>query len=185
MSVKTVLHQPVLWIVLAALAIPTGYVAFAAEDDGDRPRRNRRQQADGERRGDRQGRKGQQGGRMQNLFRGVDLDEEQREEVHEVMKEMGKKHHKAREENQEKIDEIKKQIEALHKQMRGLMGGGPDQIVDALSDVLDEDQLAQVKKNIERGKQRRRRGGDGDEDGDRPFKRRPRRGGDDAPEADL
>lgn len=199
MQLKSVLHQPALWIVLAALAIPSSYAAFAADDDA--PRRGKRRNADGDRPRARQmddegrGRRGGPGG---GPLRGLDLSEDQQKEVRTIMKGLHKKHKETREANREAIEEIDRQIKELHEKKRKLMGGGPDGLVDALDEVLTDDQLAQLKENIEKMKQRhkgdrgnrgqargrRMRGGDG-EDGDRPLKRRPRRRDKDAPEADL
>lgn len=192
MTAQSLFRRPIRWIVLVALAVPTGFVAIA--EDQTQPDRGRRHfDDDRPRRGQREHRRPEHGpGQIHRLLRGIDPTEEQREQFKSIFKGHREKRQKAMEEHRDRIEEIDRQIQELVKQKQELLGGGPKQLLDQIKTVLTDDQLEQLDLNIERG--RRHREGDqmgsprrhGKERGDRSFHRRPRHGGeDDMPQLEL
>ena len=150
----------------ALLVVPAG----AEEDDtvlgGPRPERSER-----EHRGRGFGRQHhrQGDGPLRKLFEDMELSEEQRKKVREVMSNQRDRHKEWREEHKAELERIKKQMQELMEQRRKLMGNAPKHgaVLDEIRPILNEEQqkifdekTEKMKEHRERFKDRRHRRSD-------------------------
>jgi len=131
MSILKKAATPGFWLVVACVAI-FGAMAVTAEPDGDRPDRpNARQR-----------------GPMFQMFKDLDLSDEQRQEIRTIFKAAKEKRQAAMAEHKEELDKIDAKIRELMEQRRKLM---PDReaVIKQVSGVLTPEQQDQFKKKME------------------------------------
>lgn len=187
-------------ILASVLAMSSGYV-FAQRDgqgprDGERPAKR---QADGKQKPDEAGERGPRGPRdgenmMRRLFADMDLTEEQKSQIHEIMKAYGEERKAWHEEHQEEFQALREKMReareakdndaaaALREQTKALMESAPkpDASHDEIHALLNEKQQVifdeRITKMREQMDQWRERRGDGPPrmDGDRPEGPGPR-----------
>lgn len=173
------------WMILAALTLPIGLSALAEDprpdlggppqmDDDDRPQR-RRGGFDGEQRRQRpeRGERGQRGGGMRQLMEELDLTDDQQGKVREILQSHMEQARANREKNKTEIEKIDAQIKELMEKRRSLMGGGPDEMLGSIRNVLNADQQTKLDQHIAEMKQRGMQGPPEGREGRGNFRRAP------------
>ncbi|MCC6682261.1 MAG: Spy/CpxP family protein refolding chaperone [Phycisphaeraceae bacterium] len=171
--------------------------ANAPQRRGDwRPPQDGQDDRRGDMRGDmREGmRDGMRPGGSFALLRGIELTDEQREQVKQIMQESREQREAWRNEHKDEVkaaqDEVDKAREALRRaeeKMRNLMEnapGGPKDTAEKIKSILTDDQKAQLEANIEKMKEQGpppppgdMMGGRDGQDGDQPRMNWRRDGG--------
>lgn len=157
-----------------AVMLMAAPLALADEGESDRSQRRRplegpRFERDGKERGDRAKRGGPRD-RHRTLFDGIDLSDEQKAEIKEIMKAAGEARKAYIEANRDAFAKVREQMneareskdreamKAAHDAFKALMQDGPKPPFDKAKAVLTDEQLKQFEANLEKAKAGRHNG---------------------------
>lgn len=159
-------YRTVLMVLAVCALVPAGLGRALAEEDGDRPNRQRRVQRNREGRPERP---------LRQMLQGLDLDEAQRDEVRQVTREHRQTVRQRHQEHAEELEQINTQIRELMERRRELMGGHPMKgLLEKIRPLLNEQQQAELDTRIKRMEARGK--GNGPMGGDGPALRQRRQG---------
>ncbi len=176
-------------ILVSVLAISGGYALAQPVDDGapdgDRPMRKQVDGERGPRRGSEAGERGLRGQRdpgaiLKRLFAGMELTDDQKTQIGEIMKAHGEERRAWHEEHKEEFDALREQMreargdqeamDALREKVHALMDSAPkpDATHDQIRALLTEEQQTTFDERIEKLRERMQQWREGRPDGPPP-----------------